>query len=533
MVSLGKTSATDNGQDAGSETNQSNDEIDTALPAPDKETTQPLTVERRLSASDEATLKSSGKRRAPCWLKWMECPFAITAPSTGKKLDEATGWAMDASARAPVNQAGVFVGTALLRLAAEDVGCEQAADCENTVYGLRPSSLLTLTSAITGIVAALLMPIVGAIVDHTRHRKLVGSVSALILIAISAGQISISESNWLVILILEAIGGFTLLVHTTGVFAYLPDLTTDELDLTHYTSRFNIRQYAAQMCYVGILIIVGGIRGVGNSLSGSIDSARVALILAIAFAAPLFAYAWIFLFRKRSALSQVPEGLNLLTSGFIQVGRTCKRIWSRYHALKWFMISLLWSPEAGSGAVYSIILTFFTIFLQMNSQQIAYVSLITLAASLPGSLVAKTVSLCFNPLISYRTALVCFIISTAAACATLTGPKRQNVAYIFAALWGFAIGWMYPSQRVLFCTLIPKKQEFEIMGLFVTFGLILSWLPPLIFTALNERGIDMRWGLSIISFFSTLAFVCTLPMGPYALAVSQVSQHRQEMDSNE
>lgn len=517
----------------GSETNNAQDKIDTALPASDKEITQLPTVEHQLSASEEATLKSSGKWQAPCWLKWMEFPFAVTAPSTGKKLDEAIGWAMDASARAPVNQAGLFVGTALLRLATADSGCEQAAACENTVYGLRPSSLLTLTSAITGSVAALLMPVVGAMVDHTRHRKLVGSVSALILIAISGGQISISESNWLAILILEAIGGFTLLVHTTAVFAYLPDLTFDESDLSHYTSQFNIRQYAAQMCYVGILTIVGVIRGKDDGMKGSLYSARVSLVLAIAFAAPLFAYSWIFLFRKRNALSQVSEGLNLLTSGFIQVGRTFKRIWSRYHALKWFMLSLLWSPEAGSGAIYSIVLTFFTIFLQMNSQQIAYVSLITLAASLPGSLIAKRVSLCFNPLISYRAALLCFVISIAAACATLTGPKRQNAAYVFAALWGFAIGWMYPSQRVLFCTLIPKKQEFEIMGLFVTYGLILSWLPPLIFTAMNGRGIDMRWGLSIIAFFSALAFVCTLPIGKYALAVAQVNRQRQEMDSNE
>jgi hypothetical protein len=50
---------------------------------------------------------------------------------------------------------------------------------------------------------------------------------------------------------------------------------------------------------------------------------------------------------------------------------------------------------------------------------------------------------------------------------------------------------------------------------------------------MNERGIDMRWGLSIIAFFSALAFVCTLPIGKYALAVAQVNRQRQEMDSNE
>lgn len=500
-----------------------------APPASDEESAaQP---QSQLSASEEATLKSSGKCKAPRYLKWVECPFAIASPSTGKKLDEVTGWAMDACARGPINQTGTFVGSALLRLAAFDAGCEQIATCH--VYGFRPSSLLTLTSAIAGIVASLLMPFIGAIVDHTRYRKAVGTITALIVVAISAGQISISVTNWFIVLVLEAVGGFTLLVHTTAVFAYLPDLTTDESDLTHYTSRFNIRQYAVQTLYVGILVIIGGVRGEDNSLNGSTRAARVALALAIGFAAPFFAYAWIFLFRKRDALSKVPEGSNLLTAGFVQVGRTSRSIWSRYHALRWFMVSLLWSPEAGAGAAFSIVLTFLTVYLKMNAQQLAFTSLTTLVANLPGSVVAKLVCVRFNPLVSYRAALLFFILATAAAAATLTGPERQNLVYLFAALYGLALGWMYPSQKVLFCTLIPKKQETELMGLFVFFGQIIGWLPPLIFTVMNERGVDMRWGFSLNAFFSALAFVCTLPMGDYATALAQVSDGNEEHDTTQ
>lgn len=478
--------------------------------------------ERQLSASEEATLSSSGRCSAPWWLKWMECPFAVTEPSTGRKLEEATAWSMDASARAPINQAGAFVGTALLTLATVDAGCKQLATCENTIYGLRPSSLLTLTSVITGVVAAISMPVFGAIVDHTRHRKLVGSLSAFIIVAITGVQISISESNWLIILVLEAIGGFTLLVHVTAVLAYLPDLTTNESDLAHYTTHFNLRQYTFQTLYVGILAIIGAIRGVDNTLDGTIRTARVSLLLALVFSAPLFAYAWTFLFRKRDALSKVPEGSNLLTAGFVQVGRTCSRIWSRYHALRWFMISLLWSPEAGAGTAFSIVLTFMAIYLEMSAQQVVYTFLIVLVAHLPGSLVAKWSCLRFNPLVSYRGALVLLVITIASACAVLTGPERRNLIYIFAVLWGIAFGWMYPSQRVLFCTLIPKKQETELMGLFVFCGNIIAWLPPLIFTAMNERGVDMRWGLSLNAYFSALAFLCTLPMGQYKMAIAQV-----------
>jgi hypothetical protein len=48
-----------------------------------------------------------------------------------------------------------------------------------------------------------------------------------------------------------------LLVHVTAVFAYLPDLTFNESDLSYYTSRFNLRQYGLQTVYVGILAIIG------------------------------------------------------------------------------------------------------------------------------------------------------------------------------------------------------------------------------------------------------------------------------------
>jgi MFS-type transporter involved in bile tolerance (Atg22 family) len=482
--------------------------------------------QRKLSASEEATLNSSGRFKSPWWLSWIEVIFVVPAPSTGQKLPEATGWSIDAAARAPTNQAGAFVGTALLRLATNAAGCTRPFTCTNTLSGLKPSSLLSAASAVTGVVGAIFMPVFGAVVDHTRHRKVVGVISAFLVCAITGAQMSISQDSWLAILILEAVGAFSLLVHVTAVFAYLPDLTFNESDLSHYTSRFNLRQYGLQTVYVGILAIIGVIRGDDNSLDASVRAARTALGLAFGFAVPLFTYAWTFLFRKREALSEVPEGSNLITAGFVQVGTTFAKLWSRYHALRWFMISLLWSPEAGSGVVLSIAVTFLTIFLEMNSQQVAYTSLILLAANLPGSYITNWVCQFFNPLFAYRAGLVFFSASVATASVFLTGPERRDWAYFFAFLWGIGYGLMYPAQRVLFCTLTPRKQETELMGLFVFAGQILGWLPPVVFTILNERNVDMRWSLSIIAFFTFFAFLCTLPMGSYGSAVEQVAEEQ-------
>jgi Vacuole effluxer Atg22 like len=84
------------------------------------------------------------------------------------------------------------------------------------------------------------------------------------------------------------------------------------------------------------------------------------------------------------------------------------------------------------------------------------------------------------------------------------------------------------AQRVLFCTLIPKGQETEMMGLFTFTGQILGWLPPLIVTILNENGVELRYGLLVIVFFCMFAVVCTLPMGSYKDAAERVALDSEE-----
>ena len=85
------------------------------------------------------------------------------------------------------------------------------------------------------------------------------------------------------------------------------------------------------------------------------------------------------------------------------------------------------------------------------------------------------------------------------------------------------MGWIYPCQRVLFCTLIPKGQETEMMGLLSFTGDILGWLPPLIVTAMNQNGVELRFGMLVITGFCMLSVLCTLLMGNYQDAVNLVA----------
>jgi hypothetical protein len=61
----------------------------------------------------------------------------------------------------------------------------------------------------------------------------------------------------------------------------------------------------------------------------------------------------------------------------------------------------------------------------------------------------------------------------------------------------------YPTEEIMLTMMCPVGQEAELSGFFVFSTNILVWLPPLIFTVMNQSGVNMRWGLiSLVIFFA-------------------------------
>ena len=452
---------------------------------------------RSLSISEQASMASSKRLKPPHFLKVLfETPFRTKNPNTGGHLEEATGWGMDAAGRGPLNQAGSYIGVAIIQLATIDAGCADvgAARCPNRIYGFRPSSMLTMASVITGVTSALLMPFIGAVVDHTRHRKTVGILTAILVCGITGFQIAISIDTWFACLLAEMFGGFALIMHFMSVMAYLPDLTDVEHELTHYTSRFNIVMYSVQIVYV--VFLIGMVYGLDLD---SVDTAKVASAGAFAFATALFSYAWTFLFRKRPALSEIKPGDNIFTSGFKQIGRTT--------------------------------VTYLAVTLRMVGIEVGITNLILLVFTIPGSLFSNYLMKKLNPLRAFRYGLMFLTIVIGTTVGFLDRPERKKWTYLVAIFWGIAYGWIFPAQRTLQVTLTPRGQETEIMGMFTFVTQVIGWLPALIFSIMNEKGVDMRWGVSVIAWFLCVSILLLFGVGDYDAAVEQVKEvGEQEME---
>jgi MFS-type transporter involved in bile tolerance (Atg22 family) len=346
------------------------------------------------------------------------------------------------------------------------------------------------------------------------------------MVASVAVQTAVNEQTWFIVWIFGLLGGYFLIMHQVCTMAYLPDLTHHSAEMGHYTSRFMMNQYFVQGTYTLIVILVSSFweyKTAENPIVQTIATAKLSAGMAAGIGAVLLGYSWLFLFRKRPKLRLIPEGSNIFTTGFRQIAVTTRLVFREYRALRWFMIALLFSPEAGAGVVLSIAVTYLTFFVKMTVTEIAITSIIMLFFNIPGAFLAKLMCRKINPLNSFRCAEMLFAISNALIAGTVSGPDKKKLVYVYAAMAGIAFGWMFPSQRTLTVALIPKGKETEIMGLISFFGQILGWLPALLFTLMNERGVNMRWSLSIISYFLLISMCCTFLCGSYDDAVELVA----------
>ena len=181
-------------------------------------------------------------------------------------------------------------------------------------------------------------------------------------------------------------------------------------------------------------------------------------------------------------------------------------------------------------------ITYINEVLKFNSTQISILFLIILLSTLPGSYFANWLANKTNPMIAFKAQIVSFIIVNFAAFLTLTDPSREIAAYVCGVFWGFHLGWYYPLEKLIYAVIIPQGQESELAGFFLYCTQILTFLPPLIFTVMNESGVSLHWAgihLNIYLFVGFIFFQLMLPWDE-CIAAAKVNEMRPvEKDDND
>lgn len=147
------------------------------------------------------------------------------------------------------------------------------------------------------------------------------------------------------------------------------------------------------------------------------------------------------------------------------------------------------------------------------STQIFFI--LTLVFGVPGALFHRTIGRRFGHKRGYMLCISYWIIITGLFVVCLSSPRQKNFAFLFAPLYGIGYGWYYPSINGFFVSLVPVGRDVELWGWNMFASVALQWVPPVIFTALNESLGNMRLGfLSLILFHIVgLGITSTIPVG--------------------
>lgn len=435
--------------------------------------------------------------------------------------DEALAWALDSMGRAVTFiGSAAFLGTALLRLAKEAAGCETEADdvtgkvpeCYERIYGIRPSSLLTTYTIVVGIVSATLMPVIGAIIDTTDKRLTVGRRSTVVFCALLVPQIAISEKTWFPVAMLQLVIAIIGWAQTLVTYAYLPELTNDDKILNQFSQSFTMVTFSTMVVYLGFVVGVSSVMGWGD-----IATARFGQSVAVVVASVFLYVSWYILFQPRPAARPRPV-IPYWKDGFQQVGRTAKHIYTHWKSVKWFYISIAFI-DAGVNSLATVAITYTADVLAFSATENGIAILAMLLGSIPGGITAGIVTAKFDPLRSGLAATLVMLANTIVFGVVLNGPGQQLETYLLAAGWGWGTGWKWTADRLVASTIIPLGQDAELMGTYLFHGQVLTWLPPLLFTVLNEAGVDSQIAVCSLGIWFLFGIAAIFAAGDYRVAV--------------
>lgn len=98
-------------------------------------------------------------------------------------------------------------------------------DCDGEAFGFQPASFVSNIAVISSVISAIFMPLAGAMIDYTEHRKRFGVIVTVLMVLIQVIQIGTVSKTWLPMAVLQAISGFLYQALVLVMYAYLPDMS--------------------------------------------------------------------------------------------------------------------------------------------------------------------------------------------------------------------------------------------------------------------------------------------------------------------
>jgi hypothetical protein len=251
----------------------------------------------------------------------------------------------------------VFLSTSFIILAKIDAGCDdmenndEEYECDNKIYGFKPSSFVTLISTLSSVLAVLFLPMIGALLDYTPYRRSLGIASAVLMMIIQTVQIGTVVQTWFIMAMLQVVNIFT--THANGLcnLSYILDIATDvgEDTMTRYVPQMHMFYFISSFAFLILIIAIG--------ILFQLDDVRTAQWsqgLSVLISGCFYTLGWYFC-TNQEARHELPKGKKLSLIGFEQVFYTIKGMFKFYpRTVGLFFVSLVFAESGMYNNIYTI-----------------------------------------------------------------------------------------------------------------------------------------------------------------------------------
>lgn len=388
----------------------------------------------------------------------------------------------------------VYFSTALIKVAYEDAGCvtelqdgqTKLPDCDKRVYGIKPSSMLSLFVMILGLCNAVIMPIFGSLLDASNRRRLVGAITAGGVTVITFAQSFVSKKNWFPIFILQLISFILLTSNSVVALAYLSELTKDKDKLARYNTVITIFNSVSVVIFlIGMTVATTLLRANNDPLF----TARISLLATFCLQIIFYGISWTKLFGVRMTARTGAMDANLITAvksadaarcevvrnSAQSLKRTVVKIFTQRSEIKWFLLFRATSQPVII-AFTAASLSYINDQIQVSSRDVGITSLIVLVSAILGNKISFIMMRRFDPLISLKFCIFLWIVLGPTLVFLVNKPGHEFRLFLLSILWGVLLGWKEPADKTVLCHLVPRGIEAEMSGLYVFAGQISMWV---------------------------------------------------------
>lgn len=359
-------------------------------------------------------------------------------------------------------------------------------------------SLWALANSISGVVVALLAPVLGTIADFSGRRKQFLSVCAVTIAVFTASLALVKPGMVLVGLVLYVIAnvGFT----GGGIFidSFLPGISNESNAGRISGTKWAMGYASGLIC---LLLCIPFAKGLGEGASPEqLDRVRLIPLVVAAYytvaVIPTF-----LLLRERSSPVPLPPGKNYVTFAFAQLGETFRHFRRYGELLKLFVSFLIYNEGINTVIAFSAIYAAKTV--GFTPEEVITLFVVT-------NVVAVLAALGFGALgdrIGQKTTIMItlgiWIVAVVLAYVTHT----KEMFWVVGFLAGTGMGSTQSVTRSLVAQFTPKSKSAEFFGFLGISGKAISFVGVNVFGWISDLTGSQRPAILSIGVFFVLGAI--------------------------